>query len=899
MQLDKTPSSLHSLLRSRKRRELKIWDGEEEEEDEMLIVEPKPRRVFHLTEEKSARISLKCAPFFIAFWAVLYLAIVRTQITNLPKPLYRADEHSNPESFIAERAEITLINLTSIGPRVVGSIANEVTAIKFLLNEIGKIRKEASDFFEFEVEIQEATGNYVHWSMINMYQSIQNVIIKISAKNSNSENYVLINSHYDTVPTSPGAGDDGSMVAIMLEVMRVISKSKGPLEHPIVFLFNGAEENPLQASHAFITQHKWAKNCKALINLDAAGNGGREILFQSGPQHPWLMKYYRQVSHPFATCSAEEIFQAGLIPSDTDFRIFRDFGGVPGYDMAFITNGYVYHTEHDKVNVLPKGSLQHTGDNVLTLAKCLANAQELNDSSQHSEGHVVFFDFLGSFMIFYTESVGIILNIIVCLIAIIAIGLSLYLMAVDSAISLKSMLSSFAASFAVQVATLVAAGGLAFLNALFIDAIGSAMSWYSQKWIFMGLYFCPLFFAMGFLPACYLSKSRKGKLYLGFHIQLLMHSHCLFLIVVTIVLTCFGIRSAYMLMMAVLFYALALIINLITKCYRSVYWFALIMTVCQILPFLYYTSLTHIIYDAMVPMAGRSGSSSNPEIFMCGIAIFFTILFAGFIISLLQFFQKARVLFTTFLIVALVFIIIALTPLGFPYKDKTASQRHALIHAHRIIHDADKTIRVKESGIYVFPQDRNVKILNEHIESIGQRHTVSDYCDKEMFCGMPFYNHRWYKARDFSFWIPIEEDPHIPDEPPILNLLSSNQFTDPFKTNYEFELSGPDHMTIFIGVKGQGRILDWSFNDTMIRENWEPPYFIYFSWGTNRAALKFTILVEKTAETLNKPILEIGIGGHWTHNEKSRPRKYQQFVNSLPDYSTLTDWVATYESWIF
>ncbi len=303
-------------------------------------------------EKRKESLSHTSLPWFLV---LLYVAILGAFVglsvhffAFLPEPV----TNGSPNQFHASRARSHMEDLTSLGIRNVGWKANEVHAKVLLISKLEEIKKSASPDINVEISVQTTSGTYyVNFlsGITHIYQNVSNVVARISRRGSNPEHAFMVNAHYDSALGSQGASDDAVSCGTMLEVLRCLASEPHPLDdtdNAIIFLFNGAEETMLQASHGFITQHPWAKTIRAFLNLEAAGAGGKEIVFQTGPGHPWLARMYsRVVPYPHASVLAQEVFQAGVIPSDTDFRIFRDHGKIPGIDAAYYVNGYVYHTE--------------------------------------------------------------------------------------------------------------------------------------------------------------------------------------------------------------------------------------------------------------------------------------------------------------------------------------------------------------------------------------------------------------------------------------------------------------------------------------------------------------------------------------------------------------------------
>lgn len=101
-------------------------------------------------------------------------------------------------------------------------------------------------------------------------KTFQNLILNLPATNSNQQTPILIGAHYDAVPGTPGADDNATGVAALLELARIFASQ--PTKYPIRLVAFDLEEYGLLGSAAYATQlQQQQQPLRLMISLEMLG----------------------------------------------------------------------------------------------------------------------------------------------------------------------------------------------------------------------------------------------------------------------------------------------------------------------------------------------------------------------------------------------------------------------------------------------------------------------------------------------------------------------------------------------------------------------------------------------------------------------------------------------------
>jgi len=327
-----------------------------------------------------------------------------------------------------------------------------------------------------------------------------------------------------------------------------------------------------------------------------------------------MIDAYGKVPFPHGNVIANDLFQTGIILSDTDFRQFVDYGNLTGVDLAVYKNSYLYHTHLDLDRNMEQGLPQHLGENTLALATFLAEEGDLSDMEKTAS--VVYFDVFGQFFVFYSMKAATISHIAIALLAAGTVALG------ASRPTLKSLIS--------VILSLVMSTLAPNICAVAIRLMGKTMIWFTHEWLAVAV----------FGPA-----SAAGMLW----VQLMLHdkkastasnelsalSGVQMLYVITMLLTTMlGIASSYFLAMYALSSTLGLLYNYLQQRGQSSTGLKTpsvtnmdfgTFIVASSFQTVYYMYLVYSLFDLIIPLTGRIGVDAPVDhivAVMTGLAVF-------------------------------------------------------------------------------------------------------------------------------------------------------------------------------------------------------------------------------------------------------------------------------------
>ncbi|PRX96517.1 M28 family peptidase [Allonocardiopsis opalescens] len=319
---------------------------------------------------------MKLVPAVLCPLALLLVAVAAVlDVRAAPE----APADGSPGAFSVARARADL-EMISAEPHPTGSAANDRVADS-LVRRLDELGLDASVRERTAASSPPGSSHAVGWA--------RNVVATLPGERPTGR--ILLVAHYDSVPTGPGAADNGMNVAALLEIARVLADGAPP-RNDVTFLFTDSEEFRLLGAEAFLGEPEAEPERTVVLNLDARGVRGRSVMFETGGHSAGLVPALADRA-PVTTSLAADVY--ALLPNATDFTAFLG-AGFTGLNFAVIEEGAWYHTERDVPAHVDDATMRDVGEVVLAATGNLAAADlaELRD-----EGEAAYFTVFGRLVV--------------------------------------------------------------------------------------------------------------------------------------------------------------------------------------------------------------------------------------------------------------------------------------------------------------------------------------------------------------------------------------------------------------------------------------------------------------------------------------------------------------------
>jgi hypothetical protein len=263
---------------------------------------------------------------------------------------------SSAHQYGGEIARPLIRDFTNIGARAAGSDA-EIQTAQYIVSFFKAIG--------YNPEIQPFTAAVGD-------KNISSVNV-VAIKTGSSSQEIIVGAHYDSTGAAPGADDNASGVAVMLEVAKLIQNGTNP--YTIRFIAFGAAESGLLGSYAYLNgmSQEEFENVIAMIDLDSLAAGDIPYVFSDeDPQsivRDWALEWALGNGFDLQTIRNVDLTDPATGKGSSDYAPFQDAGipyayfqaanwnlgnkkGSTQVDVRFGEKGVIRHTQYDTLEYL-------------------------------------------------------------------------------------------------------------------------------------------------------------------------------------------------------------------------------------------------------------------------------------------------------------------------------------------------------------------------------------------------------------------------------------------------------------------------------------------------------------------------------------------------------------------